>query len=64
MGRLDGVPGTLIHGRRDVSGPVLTAWELYRAWPGSELIVVEEEGHGGPVMARHWRDAVAQLVGT
>lgn len=62
MGRLAGVPGVLIHGRRDVSGPVRTAWELHRAWPGSELIVVEEEGHGGPEMARHWRTAMERLV--
>lgn len=38
--RLAGIPGVLLHGRRDVSGPVLTAWELHRAWPGSELVVV------------------------
>ncbi len=62
MHRLRGIPGALIHGRRDVSGPALTAWELHRAWPGSELIVVEEEGHGGPVMAGHWREAVARMV--
>ena len=62
MARLSGIPGVLIHGRRDVSGPALTAWELHRAWPGSELIVVEDEGHGGPRMAEHWRAAVARLV--
>ncbi|HLQ81784.1 MAG TPA: alpha/beta fold hydrolase [Brachybacterium sp.] len=62
MARLSGLPGVLIHGLRDVSGPALTAWELHRAWPGSELIVVEEEGHGGPRMAEHWRAAVSRLV--
>lgn len=61
-GRLAGIPGVLIHGRRDVSGPVRTAWALHRAWPGSELIVVEEEGHGGPVMAGHWARAMERLV--
>ncbi|WP_279586466.1 hypothetical protein ACF3NT_09895 [Naumannella halotolerans] len=25
----------------------MTAWQLHRAWPGSELIIVEDEGHGG-----------------
>jgi proline iminopeptidase len=62
MPRLAGIPGVLIHGRRDVSGPALTAWELHRAWPGSELVVVEEEGHGGPVMAGCWREAMTRLV--
>ncbi|WP_284250934.1 hypothetical protein [Litorihabitans aurantiacus] len=41
------IPGVLIHGRRDISGPVITPWRLHRAWPGSELHVVESEGHGG-----------------
>jgi proline iminopeptidase len=62
MDRLAGIPGVLIHGRRDVSGPVLTAWELQRAWPGSELIIEEGEGHGGPRMVEHWRAAVTRMV--
>lgn len=45
--RLAGTPGVLVHGRHDVSGPVITPWRLHRAWPGSELHVVESEGHGG-----------------
>ena len=62
MHRLAGIPGVLIHGRRDVSGPALTAWELHRRWPGSELVVIEEEGHGGPLMVERWRAAVARMV--
>ncbi|MET7329075.1 prolyl aminopeptidase [Nonomuraea sp. NPDC005650] len=46
---LEGIPGVLIHGRLDVSGPLETAWELHRRWPGSELVVIDE-GHGGPDM--------------
>ena len=46
-GRLAGIPGVLIHGRYDVSGPLDTAWALHKAWPGSELVVVEDAGHGG-----------------
>ena len=45
--RLRAIPGVLIHGRRDISGPALTAWQLHRAWPGSRLHIVEEDGHGG-----------------
>ncbi|MFD5225483.1 prolyl aminopeptidase [Microbacterium sp. NPDC058342] len=45
---LAGIPGVLIHGRRDVSGPAGTAWELHRRWPGSSLHIAEDEGHGGP----------------
>ncbi|ATG52443.1 alpha/beta hydrolase [Brachybacterium vulturis] len=63
MPRLAGIPGVLIHGRRDVSGPALTAWELHRAWPDSELVLVEEEGHGGPLMVDAWREALGRLLG-
>jgi proline iminopeptidase len=57
MERLHHIPATLIHGRRDVSGPAVVAWRLHRSWPGSELIVVEDEGHGGPSMVEAWRTA-------
>jgi proline iminopeptidase len=45
--RLAGIPGLLVHGRFDMSGPVDTAWRLSRAWPGAELIVMEDAGHVG-----------------
>lgn len=62
MDRLAGIPGVLIHGRRDVSGPAVTAWEVHRRWPGSELIVVEEDGHGGEAMVEEWTAANTRLV--
>ena len=43
--KLAGIPGVLIHGRRDLSCPVDTAWALARAWPGSKLVVLEDAGH-------------------
>jgi proline iminopeptidase len=49
-GALAGIPTTLIHGRRDISGPVITPWRLHRAIPGSRLEVVEADGHGGASM--------------
>ncbi|MEU8528710.1 prolyl aminopeptidase [Streptomyces sp. NPDC048629] len=45
--RLAGIPGVLIHGRQDMGGPLITAWELVRAWPDAELHVVESAGHLG-----------------
>ncbi len=57
MHLLAGIPATLIHGRLDVSGPALVAWQVHRAWPGSELIIEEGEGHGGRAMAEHWSAA-------
>ncbi len=44
-GRLQGIPGTLVHGRYDIICPVENAWELHRAWPGSELVITPRAGH-------------------
>ncbi|MCX2950310.1 prolyl aminopeptidase [Lentzea sp. NEAU-D7] len=49
--RLHGIPAVLIHGRYDVSTPLGTAWALHRAWPGSELVVLDDTGHGGGSMS-------------
>ena len=60
--RLASIPGWLIHGRLDVSTPLEGAWRINQAWPGSELIVVEGEGHGGDSMQTHWRRILAELA--
>ncbi|MDC9825712.1 prolyl aminopeptidase [Devosia sp. ZB163] len=43
--RLRGIPGVLVQGRLDLQGPLVTAWELARAWPGAELVVIDGAGH-------------------
>jgi proline iminopeptidase len=50
--RLAGIPGVLIHGRRDMSCPPDTAWELARAWPDAELFIVDDAGHQGTEATR------------
>jgi proline iminopeptidase len=45
--RLAGIPGVLIHGRLDMGSPLVTAWELARAWPDARLVVVNDSGHTG-----------------
>jgi proline iminopeptidase len=54
-GRLAGIPGVMVHGRYDVSGPLDTAWAMHRAWPDSELVVIGDAGHSsasmGPALA-------------
>ena len=42
---MTGLPGVIVQGRYDVATPAVTAWELHRAWPGSELVVVPDAGH-------------------
>ncbi|WP_033430331.1 prolyl aminopeptidase [Saccharothrix syringae] len=44
-GRLAGIPAVIVQGRYDVTTPAVSAWELHRAWPGSELVVVPDAGH-------------------
>ncbi|HEU0114505.1 MAG TPA: prolyl aminopeptidase [Thermomicrobiales bacterium] len=62
MDRLAGIPGVLIHGRLDVSSPLATAWNLHKAWAGSELVVVGDEGHGGEAMIDALAAAVARFA--
>jgi proline iminopeptidase len=45
--KLNGIPGVLIHGRYDVSGPLETAWRLSQRWAGSRLHILDDAGHGG-----------------
>jgi hypothetical protein len=47
MHRLAGIPAVLIHGRYDVSGPLDTAWQLHQSWADSQLVVLDDAGHGG-----------------
>ncbi|MBB5911350.1 proline iminopeptidase [Nocardia transvalensis] len=52
-GRLAGIPGILMHGRLDLSGPLGTAWELAKVWADARLRIVEDSGHtGSPDMGR------------
>ncbi|WP_128984920.1 alpha/beta fold hydrolase [Streptomyces roseicoloratus] len=62
-GRLAGTPGFLVHGRADMGGPLVTAWELARAWPDAELHVVEGAGHlGGDETRRLVMAALARFA--
>jgi proline iminopeptidase len=44
---LNGIPGLLIHGVYDVSGPLETAWRLSQQWSTSQLHILDDAGHGG-----------------
>lgn len=46
-GRLQGIPGVIIQGRYDVVTPAMTAWDLHRAWPEAEFVMVPDAGHTG-----------------
>ena len=42
---LRGIPCVIVQGRYDAVTPPTTAWELHRAWPGSQLHIVPDAGH-------------------
>ncbi|KPH08293.1 prolyl aminopeptidase [Rhizobium acidisoli] len=43
--RLAGIPAILLQGRFDIEAPLVTAWELARAWPQSELQILPHAAH-------------------
>lgn len=43
--RLAGIPFTMIQGRLDLEAPLVTAWELSRAWPTARLVMVPNAAH-------------------
>lgn len=43
--RIQRIPGFIVQGRYDVVCPARSAWDLYRAWPQSKLVIVPDAGH-------------------
>ncbi|WP_293144709.1 MULTISPECIES: prolyl aminopeptidase [unclassified Microcoleus] len=43
--RIRKIPAVIVQGRYDVVCPMISAWELHRAWPEAEFIVVADAGH-------------------
>jgi proline iminopeptidase len=61
-GKLAGIPAVLIHGRNDLGGGAYTPWELARAWPGAELIIIEDSGHTGSTSMTEQMHAAADRL--
>lgn len=62
VGELAGIPLSMVHGRHDISGPVITAWRIHQELPDSTLAIIEDAGHGGPGIYQPLRDAVAAML--
>ena len=39
------IPAVIVQGRYDVVCPMLSAWDLHRAWPEAEFYIVADSGH-------------------
>jgi proline iminopeptidase len=45
IGCIRHIPAVIVQGRHDVVCPMVTAWELHRAWPEAEFQVIADAGH-------------------
>jgi proline iminopeptidase len=46
MGRIAHLPAVIVQGRYDAICPPLSAYRLQQAWPGSQLEMIPDAGHG------------------
>ena len=46
VGRIAHLPAVIVQGRYDVICPPLSAYRLHQAWPGSQLQMIPDAGHG------------------
>jgi proline iminopeptidase len=44
-GKLNDIPGTIVHGRYDMPCPAKYAWALHKAWPKADFRLIEGAGH-------------------
>ena len=45
VARIRHIPAVIVQGRYDVVCPMVSAWDLHRAWPEADLHVVPDAGH-------------------
>lgn len=45
VGKIRHIPAVIVQGRYDVVCPMMSAWELHRAWPEADLRVIQDAGH-------------------
>ena len=45
MSAINNIPNVIVQGRYDVVCPVISAWDLHKAWKKSKLIIIQDAGH-------------------
>lgn len=43
--RLADIPAVIVQGRYDICTPMMTAWDLHRAWPEADIRIIDDAGH-------------------
>jgi proline iminopeptidase len=64
VGAIRDIPAVIVQGRYDVCTPIMTAWDLHRAWPEAQLVVVPDASHSAsePGIARALRAATDRFA--
>jgi proline iminopeptidase len=65
VGKIRHIPGVIVQGRYDVVCPATSAWDLHRAWPEADLVIVPDAGHSArePGIAAALRHATDRFAG-
>ncbi len=65
IGKIRHLPCSIVQGRYDMVCPAVSAFDLKRAWPEAELVVVPDAGHSAwdPGIRAHLVAAVARFAG-
>jgi proline iminopeptidase len=61
LSRITHIPCVIINGRFDMACPPSAAYRLHQHWPGSELVIVELDGHFGPGIKQALLEAVVKM---
>lgn len=62
--KIQHIPGVIVQGRYDMPCPPVSAYELHKAWPKAEFIMIEASGHSAsePGITQALVDATNQMV--
>ncbi len=66
VGKIRHIPAVIVQGRYDVVCPIMSAWDLHRAWPEARLEVIPDAGHAAtePGISAALVDATDRFRGT
>jgi proline iminopeptidase len=45
VGKIRHIPAVIVQGRYDVVCPMMSAWDLHKAWPEAQMKIVPDAGH-------------------
>lgn len=63
ISKIKDIPGVIVQGRYDMPCPPISAYELHKAWPKAEFLLIEEAGHSlsEPGISAALLDAVQRI---